>query len=147
MTIKIHTIGFTQKSAERFFDALAAAGVRQVVDTRLHNTSQLSGFAKREDLRYFLQEIVSIDYSHEPLFAPEEATLFAYRKKQISWQEYERSFKSLLNVRKVEKVIDPHALNETCLLCSESEPRFCHRRLVADYLREAWSGVEIHHIV
>lgn len=51
--IKIYTIGFTQTSAEQFFDRLIKAGVKKIVDARLNNRSQLAGFAKQEDLKYF----------------------------------------------------------------------------------------------
>jgi uncharacterized protein (DUF488 family) len=43
---KVFTIGFTRSSAEHFFNRLVSAGVRKVVDVRVHNTSQLAGFAK-----------------------------------------------------------------------------------------------------
>jgi uncharacterized protein (DUF488 family) len=77
----IHTIGFTRKSAEVFFGSLSASGVRRIVDTRLYNTSQLSGFAKQDDLRYFLNKIASIEYRHEPLLAPTANILDDYKKR------------------------------------------------------------------
>jgi len=52
--IDVTTIGFTKTSASGFFERIKGAGVKKVVDVRLHNTSQLAGFAKAEDLAYFL---------------------------------------------------------------------------------------------
>lgn len=69
-TIKLHTIGFTRKSAEEFFGLLCRADVRKVIDIRLNNTSQLAGFAKRDDLRYFLKTICDIDYLHQVELKP-----------------------------------------------------------------------------
>jgi len=68
--MKLFTIGFTKKSAEEFFTRLQKAGVQCVVDVRLNNTSQIAGFAKARDLKYFLKEICKIEYVHKPEFAP-----------------------------------------------------------------------------
>lgn len=145
--MKIHTIGFTQKSAEQFFGKLKKAGVARVIDTRLHNTSQLAGFAKQDDLRYFLHEIGGIGYLHEPLLAPVEALLDDYKKKRIGWSEYERRFLDLMRGRQIEKKLSRESLEGACLLCSEAKPHHCHRRLVAEYLRDHWGDVSINHIV
>jgi uncharacterized protein (DUF488 family) len=59
--IKLYTIGFTQKTAQKFFETLLNAGVTRIIDTRLNNISQLAGFTKRNDLEYFLLKIFSID--------------------------------------------------------------------------------------
>jgi uncharacterized protein (DUF488 family) len=76
--MKMFTIGFTKKSAEEFFTRLQKAGVQRVVDVRLNNTSQIAGFAKARDLKYFLQAIAGIDYVHIPEFAPTQDILFAF---------------------------------------------------------------------
>jgi uncharacterized protein (DUF488 family) len=142
----IHTIGFTQKSAERFFRELTAAGVKRVIDTRLHNTSQLSGFAKQDDLRFFLDKLGAIEYRYEPLLAPTDEILDQYKKRAISWSEYEDAYIKLIHARDIENKLSPLALEDACLLCSEAEPHHCHRRLAAEYLRDHWQDVQIHHI-
>lgn len=144
--MKVSTIGFTQKSAEQFFGGLQRAGVRRVVDVRLHNTSQLAGFAKRDDLRYFLS-LLGIDYVQEPLLAPTEELLADYQKKRIDWVEYERRFTELLRGRRIEQAIQPTLLDQACLLCSEAQPQRCHRRLVAEHLQRHWGDLEIEHLV
>ena len=55
----IYTIGFTKKSAEEFFEALRRSGAKHLLDIRLSNKSQLAGFTKRNDLRYFLKHLVN----------------------------------------------------------------------------------------
>lgn len=144
--IRLYTIGFTKKSAEKFFTALRHKNVRNVIDVRLNNTSQLAGFAKHIDLQYFLKEIDNIDYVHRPDLAPTGELLKAYRKKTIDWDTYEREFISLLRQRSIEGSVDPKTLDRTCLLCSEAEPLHCHRRLVAEYLRETLGGIVICHL-
>lgn len=146
MRIRVFTIGFTKKSAARFFGLLREAGVRRVVDTRLNRKSQLAGFAKEGDLHFFLREICQADYETEPLLAPTDAILADYRKKRIDWNTYEKRFNNLISGREIEKQISPERLNNACLLCSEDKPHQCHRRLVAEYLREKWGGVEIKHL-
>ena len=143
--MRVFTIGFTQKSAEQFFGGLQRAGVERVVDARLHNTSQLAGFAKRDDLRYFLG-LLGIDYVHQPLLAPTEELLAAYQKKRLDWAEYERRFTELLHERRVEQTLDRAMLDQGCLLCSEAQPQRCHRRLVAEYLQSHWGDLEIDHL-
>lgn len=145
--MEIHTIGFTQKSASRFFGLLREAGVRRLVDVRLNNVSQLAGFAKRDDLAFFLAEICDAEYVHEPLLAPTDDLLGAYRKRTIGWVEYEQGFLQLMDDRRIADRISPSLFDRpTVLLCSESTADQCHRRLVAEYLDRAWDGVSIHHL-
>ncbi len=145
--IKLYTIGFTKKSAEEFFGLLKNAGVERVIDVRLNNVSQLAGFAKRDDLRYFLKEICHADYLHMPDLAPTKELLDNVRKDGVAWSTYEKDFLRLINNRKIEKLLSKKSAGQACLLCSEETPDHCHRRLVAEYLAEKWGGVEIVHLV
>lgn len=142
----IFTIGFTKSKAAHFFGRLERAGVTRVHDTRLNRTSQLAGFAKQDDLAFFLERIGGIAYQVEALLAPTADILDAYRKKQIGWDEYARRYLDLLVARRVEQRIALHDLEGTCLLCSEATPDHCHRRLAADYLAQAIGGLEIVHL-
>jgi uncharacterized protein (DUF488 family) len=144
--IKLFTIGFTRKSASRFFEGLKQSGVRKLIDTRLNNTSQLSGFAKQDDLKYFLAQICGIEYSHALCLAPTQDILDAYKKKQISWQEYSQQYLEILRQRKVESSISPDELENACFLCSEDKPHFCHRRLAAEYFQSHFNNIEIIHL-
>jgi uncharacterized protein (DUF488 family) len=144
---KVFTIGFTRKTAAQFFGALKTAGVRRVVDVRLHNASQLAGFAKRADLEFFLKEICGADYVHEPRLAPPQDLLDAYKKKECGWQDYERRFFESLAERRVEAAVDPALFAvPTALLCSEATADHCHRRLVLEYLRTKWGDFPIEHL-
>lgn len=145
--MRILTIGFTKKRAERFFGALSQAGAKRVVDVRLNNVSQLAGFAKKNDLAYFLNLICHIDYLHVPMLAPTKEMLDGYKKRGGSWNDYELKFLDLMAERRIEQKLDPELLEDACLLCSEDQPHHCHRRLVAEYLKEHWSDVEIAHLV
>lgn len=145
--MEIYSIGFTQKSAAQFFGALKAAGIRRLMDVRLNNSSQLSGFAKNADLPYFLRELCGAAYIHEPLLAPTQEMLDAYRKNKGSWADYEAQFLALMAERDIANRLDRNSFSEpTVLLCSEATAEKCHRRLVLEYLAERWPGTEVHHL-
>ena len=144
--MKIFTIGFTKKSAETFFTRLKNAEVKRLIDVRLKNVSQLAGFTKKDDLRYFTKTICNIDYVHLPELAPTADILDPYKKaKNGDWQLYEGQFLDLMRSRHIENS-PREILDGGCLLCSEKEPHHCHRRLVAEYLKEHWGDVEIEHL-
>lgn len=145
--MKIHTIGFTKKSAERFFGLLRTSGASTLVDVRLNNVSQLAGFAKRDDLRYFLDELCGMGYTHRPDLAPTRTMLDDYKKQGTGWPTYETEFLRLMESRSIEDSVPRDVLDNAVLLCSEDTPHHCHRRLVAEYLAERWGGVRIEHLV
>ena len=144
--MEVYTAGFTQKSAAEFFGTLQRAGIRRLVDVRLNNVSQLAGFTKKDDLPFFLHEICRMDYLHLPILAPTQQLLDGYRKKNADWSAYERDFRALMQSRRIETSVERDHIADACLLCSEETPDRCHRRLVAEYLREHWSDVEIVHL-
>jgi uncharacterized protein (DUF488 family) len=146
--MEIFSIGFTQSSAAEFFGTLKRAGVQRLLDVRLNNTSQLAGFAKRDDLAYFLEEICGAAYEHEPLLAPTQPMLDAYKKKKGAWDIYEDEFVALLRERQVETALSPEPFRTaaTALLCSEKTPEHCHRRLVLEYLKKSWGDMTITHL-
>jgi uncharacterized protein (DUF488 family) len=145
--MEIYSIGFTKKSAREFFGTLRAHGIERLLDVRLNNTSQLAGFAKQADLAYFLREICGAAYEHEPLLAPTQEMLDAYKKKKGSWDIYTESFLALIQARKVESVLSiENFQKKTVLLCSEATAEHCHRRLALEYLQKEWSGVRIIHL-
>jgi uncharacterized protein (DUF488 family) len=144
--MKVFTIGFTKTSAQSFFDRLQKAGVKRVLDVRLNNVSQLAGFAKKDDLRYFLKAIGGIEYTHQQEFAPTQEMLDAYKKHKGAWPDYEKCFLDLMAQRRIEDIVARDTLEEACLLCSEDKPHHCHRRLVVEYLKEKWGELEIAHL-
>jgi uncharacterized protein (DUF488 family) len=145
--MKIFTIGFRRKSAEVFFNRLSQAGVRRLIDVRLHNVSQLAGFTKRDDLRFFSKAVCNIEYLHLPDLAPTDEMPARYKKQKGDWDLYERQFLDLMSARKIEAALVRDTLHGGCLLCSEEKPEHCHRRLVAEYLQQRWGDVEIEHIL
>ncbi|HAB16477.1 MAG TPA: hypothetical protein DCE44_08505 [Verrucomicrobiales bacterium] len=144
--MKVFTIGFTKKPARKFFETLRSSGTKRVVDVRLNNVSQLAGFAKRDDLEFFLKEVCGMGYVHLPDLAPTQEMLDEYKKLKGDWATYEKRFLDLMEKRRIENAIPKEVVAEGCLLCSEDKPHHCHRRLVAEYLKKHWGDVEISHL-
>ena len=145
--MKIYTIGFTKKSAERFFELLGENRVGRLIDVRLRPGGQLAGFAKRDDLAYFLRELIDCEYYHFDFLAPSEDILKAYRQDK-DWESYERKFEALMDERDILGQLDRTFFSEKdcCLLCSEDTPDRCHRRLIAERLANSWPDVEVVHL-
>src|ERR1700746_2698304 len=144
--MKLFTIGFTKKSAKKFFGLLRTSGAKRVVDVRLNNVSQLAGFAKKDDLAYFLHEICGMDYVYLPVLAPTQDMLDQYRKRHADWKTYVLRFLELMRQRRIQETISKEALADVCLLCSEDKPHHCHRRLVTEYLKQHWGDIDVAHL-
>ncbi len=143
----IYTIGFTRKTAEEFFTLLRVAGVETLVDIRLHNRSQLAGFAKRDDLAWFARELAGIEYVHMPELAPTQELFDAFKKRGGSWDAFEGDFRQLMEERQAYGSFDRELLGRNpCFLCSEAAPEHCHRRLVAEALAATEPGLRVVHL-
>ncbi|HYC89027.1 MAG TPA: DUF488 domain-containing protein [Thermoanaerobaculia bacterium] len=145
--IELYTIGFTGTSAANFFGRLRKAKIERLIDVRLNNVSQLAGFAKKNDLAFFLRELCDADYVHELLLAPRDEDLKAVRGGKMSWEAYEQAYAALLREWRVESTLSRSLFDRrVVLLCSEAKAIHCHRRIAAEYLRDAWGGVTITHL-
>lgn len=144
--MELYTIGFAGKSAETFFTSLMKTGVKKVIDIRLSNVSQLAGFTKKNDLKYFLMVIANIEYEYLPQLAATKELMDGYRHGKIPWEEYEVTYLALLEERQVLKTLKPEDFDKGCLLCSEEKPDHCHRRLAAEWLQRKREGVKVKHI-
>lgn len=142
---KIFTIGFTKKSAKEFFTLLEKNNVACVVDVRLNNTSQLAAFSKFPNIKFFLNRISRINYIHDTKFAPTKNILHDYKKKLITWQEYEIQFEEIMAARNIEDYIlkNYSDAENFCLMCSEPTAENCHRRLVAEKFAKIFKGVSV----
>ena len=145
--MKIYTIGFTQKSAEQFFGLLKSNGIQKILDIRVHPGGQLAGFAKDRDLAFFLRELAGIEYAHLPELAPTEELMKSYRadKNAAAW---EAGYRGLLVERGMPAGLGRAMFEDRvcCLLCSEAEATYCHRKIAAEMMKEAWEDVDIVHI-
>ncbi len=138
--VPVATIGFTGKTAQEFFDLLKNAEVRTVLDIRLSNTSQLAGFAKKQDLPFFLDRLCGAAYREMPELAPEPDLFKRYKAKELTWDDFAAAYVELIAKRRVESNLDVDLFRSACLLCSEHLPHHCHRRLALEYLNSRWNS-------
>lgn len=145
--VPVSTIGFTGKTAQEFFDLLKNAEVRTVLDIRLSNTSQLAGFAKKQDLPFFLDKLCGAAYQEMPELAPEPELFKRYKAKELTWDDFAAAYVESIAKRRVESNLDIDLFRSACLLCSEHLPHHCHRRLALEYLNSRWnSRLKISHL-
>lgn len=102
------------------------------------------------DVKHIMYDGSLIDQKelrYEELYAPTKELLGDYQKKEITWDEYEEKFSALMEERRLERDFSEKYMqyHRTLLLCSEPTPEKCHRRLVAEYLKEKL-GVDVHHV-
>lgn len=146
--MKLYTIGFTHKSAQEFFRLLSENGIQRLVDIRLRPSGQLAGFARKEDLPYFLEHLAKgCQYVHMPELAPTKEILDDYRSGG-EWSDYVKRFEAFMVERNIPQSLERKEFEQlrSCLLCSEATPEKCHRRLVAERLQAAWPDVEVIHL-
>lgn len=146
--VTLYTIGFTQKSAEHFFELLKKNQISNLVDIRINNASQLAGFAKGKDLQYFVKQICNASYEHITDFAPTKELLAKWRKEEVNWKQYTDVYLNLLKERSILKKYGIKKFDNACFLCSEETPELCHRRLLVEYMKEhSAEDVKIIHLV
>ncbi len=126
----------SRKSAEEFFNKINENEIELVLDVRLHNHSQLLGFTKGTDLEYFLDKISSCKYVHDEIFCQTEKVLNEYRKKIITWEDFEKSYSELIEKRDMISLFNQKygSFNNVLILCSGKSPETCHGRLLAKKL-------------
>jgi len=143
--LEIYTIGFAKKNLREFIKRIQSAGVKKVLDIRLNNTSQLAGYSKKDDLEYVL-ELVNIQYQHIPALAPAEELMKAFKSKEIGWEQYVQTYSRSLEENDPIGLVKVRQGEKICLLCSEDTPKYCHRRLLAEYLGKHIEGLVVQHL-
>lgn len=147
--ITLFNIGFTQKTAEEFFEKLRVNKIECLVDIRLNPNGQLSRFAFEKDLPYFLDKLVDgCKYAHRIDLAPKKELLMQVRDKTNPMSKDYKLFEVAFNKQlKTESHINDFVTkfgkySRVVLLCSEPTTEKCHRRLVSDMLLKIF-GTEI----
>lgn len=144
--MKLFTIGFTGKKAEKFFSLLESSEANKLIDIRINRTSQLAGFAKEQDLEFFLPKIVGMQYQVWDDLAPTKELLASYRDKEILWEEFVQKYQDLINVRGTLEKSSQTDFENAVLLCSEREPERCHRTLLAELITQKFPLLGITHL-
>ena len=139
---KIFTIGFSGKSPEAFLDVLNAARISCVWDIRQWRTSTYVPYYNGDNLA----NVLGNRYEYHPEFAPTSDILASYKDKKITWSEYEKMYREVLQKRNPLQNCNISELDRICLLCTEKTSDMCHRRLAAEYTASQIPDVEIVHL-
>lgn len=145
--MEVYTAGFTKWLAEDFFEKLNALNINKLIDIRLRPNSQLSGFTREVNFSYFLKKLSHVEYEHQINLAPTKDLLNKRRKNNLSWQEFESEYLNLLTEDILEYCFKEISKQNILFLCSESEPQFCHRRVLTDKLLSLNSELKVTHLV
>ena len=111
-----------------------------VIDIHCHLLPEVDDGPKSWDIAVEMCRMAATDGITHAVATPHANDRYAYDR------EYLAGLLGQLR-EKIEEKIDPATIAGGCLLCSEDKPHHCHRRLVAEYLRERWGNLEISHIV
>ena len=143
----LFTIGFTGKSAEKFFELLQNSKATRVIDIRINRTSQFAGFAKEQDLKYFLPKLAGMDYLVREDLAPDKDLLASYRNKELNWDLFSQNYRKLLDERGALPSLSLAEIENSVLLCSENEPEKCHRTILANLLVQIHPTLKVKNLV
>jgi uncharacterized protein YeaO (DUF488 family) len=146
-SLNLYTIGFTGKSAEQFFTLVSETKASRLIDIRINRTSQLAGFAKEQDLKFFIPELTNMDYVVREELAPTKDLLASYRRQDIAWEQFAERYEQLLRERVLQNALSREDFSNSILLCSEKEPEKCHRTLLANILIEQFPSLEIVNLI
>ncbi len=144
--MELFTIGHTKKSAEKFFGIIGDNKIEIVADVRLYNSTQLAGFSKSSDLQYFLKKICGCNYIALKQLAPNPSLFENYKNGKTSWNEYEKIYNKFLDTQANLDFFYAFKNKRICILCAESTPEHCHRRLIAEKISKTYDDVKITHL-
>jgi len=145
--LNLYTIGFTGKSAEQFFTLVSETKASRLIDIRINRTSQLAGFAKEQDLKFFIPQLTNMEYVVREELAPTKDLLASYRRQDIAWEQFAERYEQLLRERLLQNALSLEDFSNSILLCSEKEPEKCHRTLLANILIEQFPSLEIVNLI
>ncbi len=98
--MQINVLSAYQTTAEEFFGKIAQWKADLVLDVRLKNTNQLSGFTKQEDLEYFCRVITHADYVHDVEYSPSKTLLDDYLDHGLPYEDYFAAYEKEMEQRK-----------------------------------------------
>jgi uncharacterized protein (DUF488 family) len=132
MQITVWTIGHSNRDKDTFLEILSEYGIQVLVDVRSFPTSKIEHFRK-EQLERLLQS-----HGIEYFWLGKE--LGGYRRGG-----YKRHMRTKLFRDGIKRLLDIAVRRRTCIMCMETNPKYCHRRFIAEHLVR--KGAEVVHII
>ena len=144
MTVHIFTIGHSNHNWETFSPLLIDNGIEQLVDVRSRPVSRFARFSNRRSFPGLLESIgIDYEFMGGPLGGrPADAAMYNTDGKpdydmMRSQDEFQIAIGELAALA---------SRRRTVILCSEGDPKQCHRRLLLGPSLEA-AGLELLHIM
>ena len=143
----LYTIGYSEKTAQEFFELLKLNHIDCLVDIRIYPDHEGAMYASKRDLPYLLKELAGCDYTYMGSLAPTPKLLEDVHKDN-DHDKYARGFAKIMAEGKIPHSLDREFFEKQtcCLLCFEATAEFCHRRLVAEQMQKYLEGMEIIHL-
>lgn len=145
--VSVFTIGYEESTIDEFIKRLQRHNITALVDVREIPASRKAGFSKGR-----LAEILQahdINYIHvKALGSPKliREKLHQSNDYKTFFDEYSAYIDSQIDVVK-DLYKDVVSRETSCLMCMERFAEYCHRRVVADKIKEIdGNGLKIMHI-
>lgn len=143
LSFSVWSIGYEGRTVESFVDRLTKADIEQVIDVREIALSRKNGFSKgalKEGL-----ESAGIEYKHMPKLGSPTGMRNGL-KNGNSINEFMAEYSAYLETEGDEFDLFKESVMArlTVIMCFERDPMICHRRILADKLRE--SGFQVIHL-
>lgn len=142
----LFTSGYEGETITAFISKLSKQQIDAIIDIRENPFSRKPGFSK-DALQQQLRQ-AGIDYFHfQELGTPKPLRHFLADKQDYDafFQQYKAFLPEFRD--SVDDIIDMGSDKRICLLCFEKDPHYCHRKVVAEYIKEyAGKQVEVIHI-
>lgn len=129
---KAWTIGYGDRPLEEFLGLLEAHGIQVVVDVRRFPASKIEHF-RRENLERSLSE---------------RGVAYVWLGRELGGYRaggYEKHMETELFKSGFARLVEIVGERRACVMCRETNPRYCHRRFISRELEKI--GVEVLHIV
>lgn len=135
---KLYTIGYEGLTTINFLSLLRSYEIERLIDVRELPLSRKKGFSKGA-LHTLLAEN-EIEYVHLKALGCPKPIRHTYRLDG-NWEHYTEQFWQYLYTQDAAmQSLNELTQQKRCvLLCFEADPRYCHRSLVAQYLRQRWN--------
>jgi len=143
----LYTVGHGNRSMEEFVAVLTGKAIRTLVDVRAQpHSSRYPRFSK-DALREFMEQIeIVYHWAGRQLGGRRPARPDSpHRSLDEDLRGYADHMETELFRKSATQLVHLAARSPTAILCAESSPQRCHRRLIADYL--ALRGVEVIHLI
>lgn len=137
------TIGYERLRPEALAAELQAAGVERVIDVRLRPQSRKPGMSKTRLGQMLAEHHIAYEHRRELGTPPDIRALYRDAKVERAAAAFREHLETAAADELDRLAAELDRGPRTALLCLEEDPERCHRRVVAEAVRERRPGLEI----